>query len=231
MPKQSPIIMSQPMVLAYLAGRKKVTRRLISKWLTVERYESLKPIQKVLLETRGWKRYGDFYAEPCRYGGAGDSLWWREAWAVGSVYDDLPPRALAGEGVQEDGVWYPFTDTAAENQVYYPRGKTRQSIFMPRWASRVTTPIVSVHAERLHDITRDSAIDEGLACLSKDNGHTFKYGIPDADGLPGNDNCGWPWDMWHVDPIEAYIRLFAQINGAEVVKQNQPVWVIKFQPS
>lgn len=128
------------------------------------------------------------------------------------------------------------TNTVIANAKVYPgpanqfsKQQWRPSIFMPRWASRITLEITSVEAERLQRITTEDAKAEGLACLTKDDGQTWKYGIADRDGWPGNDDDGWHWHEWDVDPVAAYKRLWEQINGAGSWEKNPWVWVIKFK--
>lgn len=116
----------------------------------------------------------------------------------------------------------------APNSRYTPP-KWKPSIFMPRWASRIALEITSVRVERLQDISETDAKDEGLSCLTKDGGRTWKFGIPDRDGLPGNDDDGWHWHEWEVDPRLAYKKLWESINGAGSWAQNPWVWVIGFK--
>jgi len=100
---------------------------------------------------------------------------------------------------------------------------------MPRWASRITLEITAVRVERLHDISEADAVAEGLACITKDGDRTRKYGIPDADGMPGTDDHGWPWNEWRSDPREAYRKLWESINGPGSWDLNPWVWVIEFK--
>lgn len=85
------------------------------------------------------------------------------------------------------------------------------SIHMPRWASRFTFEVTDVHVERIQNISPDDARAEGLQCLTKDGGHTYKYGIPEADGLPGD--TAWHWSEWDVDPVAAFRKLWDSFNG------------------
>lgn len=101
--------------------------------------------------------------------------------------------------------------------------------FMPGWASRALIETTTVSVERLRDITEEGAIAEGLTRASKDDGRTWKYGIPDRDGLPGTDDLGWPWDEWCVDPVKAYFKLWEMIHGEGSVALNPLVFVGKFK--
>lgn len=89
--------------------------------------------------------------------------------------------------------------------------------------------ITSVRLEKLQDISEEDAIAEGLKALIKDNGQTIKYGIPDADGLPGKDDFGWPWMEWNASPALAYKKLWEQIYGPGAWDKNPWVWVIEFK--
>jgi len=104
----------------------------------------------------------------------------------------------------------------------------KPSIFMPRSASRVTLEVLSVRTERLQDISHNDAVSEGIRAVSKD-GSTYKWGIPDMDGYPGNDNHGWPWQQWEDTPIKAFRKLWESINGKGSWAENPEVFVITFK--
>nr|WP_211248470.1 hypothetical protein [Desulfobulbus elongatus] len=92
----------------------------------------------------------------------------------------------------------------------------------------MTLEITGVRVERLHKISTDDAIAEGLNCLTKD-GTLYKYGIADRDGLPGNDDYGWHWNLWKSDPRLAYRTLWETIHGPGSWNANPLVLVIEFQ--
>ena len=93
-----------------------------------------------------------------------------------------------------------------------PDHKWKPSIFMPRWASRITLIVTDVRIERLQDISEADAEAEGLAKISKD-GSLYKFGLPDRDGLPGNDDHGWPWMDWHKHARDAYQAIWQSLNA------------------
>lgn len=105
----------------------------------------------------------------------------------------------------------------------------RLARFMPKSAARIFLQVESVRVERLQDITEEDAKAEGLACITKDDGRTWKYGIPDKDGLPGKDNTGWPWQNWNISPVEAFKSLWQSINGPDSWAANPWVWVVGFK--
>ena len=83
----------------------------------------------------------------------GDRLWVRESWKVHSIYNHLPPR-----DVPRSKVFYLADDG------YAPRGSCgRPSIFLPRWASRMTLVVTDVRFQVLQDIAGSDAIAEGIA--------------------------------------------------------------------
>ena len=112
-------------------------------------------------------------------------------------------------------------------------GKTRVSIHMCRWMSRIVTTILSVRVERLQEITEEDAQAEGLKCLSKDGRMTWKRGVPDRDGEPGNDDLGWHWHDWCRSPRDAFRKLWESIHGDDTAKgwdANPYVVRIEFAP-
>lgn len=163
----------------------------------------------------------------CKFGADGDQLWVRETWRTYASLDYLPPSAIEpGAGVQYEALG---TNLHGDKGDYLlGMGKVRPSIFMPRWASRITLEIVSVRVERLQDIGEDDAKAEGLKGITKD-GKLVKYGIPDADGYPGTDDIGWPWEDWRISPVDAYRKLWESINGPGSWDENPFVWCISFR--
>lgn len=157
-----PILFSGPMVRALLEGRKSQTRRV------------LKP-QPVAREVRpnGFFSPGYFSFTLCHDGGAnetqlapipyasGDRLWVREAWRTSPTYDDLKPSDLGGdESIQyaADGAW----ETWGWGNLGCIQGRSRPSMFMPRWASRLTLTVTDVRVQRLQEISEADAKAEGV---------------------------------------------------------------------
>lgn len=152
--------------------------------------------------------------QKCPYGQPGDRLWVKETYAC--VTDGL-----------KDGICYRVD---GEEQIDREFGERWQSSrFMPRRYSRILLEITDVRVERLQEISEADAKAEGLACLSKDGGRTYKYGIPDHDGLPGTDDTGWPWNSWDKDPSFAFRSLWIDINGIGSWDANPWVWVVCFK--
>mgnify|MGYP001599791009 FL=1 len=84
----------------------------------------------------------------------------------------------------------------------------RPSIFMPRWASRITLELTDVRVERLLDITQKDAQAEGI--FRSGNGWVSDEGQPVS-----------------ITPRRAYEDLWHSINGKW---EDQWVWVLTFKP-
>ncbi|HEY1772487.1 MAG TPA: hypothetical protein VGH91_04765 [Gammaproteobacteria bacterium] len=134
------------MVRALLAGQKTQTRRAL-------RYQPKGYNGRYFVMDddlpEAWQDC-DNIVELCPHGQVGDLLWVRETWAAPHAYDHLPPRLIP----QEANIHC----LASEE-----RGGLmwRPSIFMLRWASRLTLPIKSVRVEQLNDISEADAKAEG----------------------------------------------------------------------
>lgn len=229
--KERPILFSAPMVRAILAAGKTQTRRVVKpqpivgdRTLTMWKY--------IKLSESAFAAYGPFEMRKyCPDGKPGDRLWVRE-----SGYIDKREKRFfayaATMGIFKEATTGDMDETdepISKSKLDADGFKSVPSIHMPRWASRITLEITGLRVERLNDISEADAIAEGLSCLSKDDGRTYKYGIPDADGLPGNDNTGWPWVEWDVSPIAAYRRLWEKINGPGSWDANPWVWIVEFR--
>ena len=164
--KERPIIFSGPMVRAILDGAKTQTRRVVKpqppEYVRMDRGEE-EWTCKVLGGYRKWfdKRWGwsigaDWGEQPwydgptCPYGVPGDRLWVRETFA------DIPATAPGH-------MHYKANATMADLAWFAEEGwKWTPSIFMPRWASRITLEITGVRVERVRDISEEDARAEGI---------------------------------------------------------------------
>jgi len=234
--KERPILFSAPMVCAILDDRKTMTRRIVKP----------QPVYETTSQGVRWYRWrGQGMTDPegikqclplnCPYGQVGDRLWVRETWQ--EFFDEEIPsdrtravRGRMGIPAKPDRLSYIVyrADGETPDHPEHGRANWKPSIFMPRWASRITLEITGVRVERLNDIILIDAMAEGVKAITKD-GELVKYGIPDRDGLPGSDNIGWPWREWCVSPVDAFQWLWQSINGPDAWEANPWVWVISFK--
>ena len=218
--KERPILFSAPMVRALLAGTKTQTRRVVK----------MKSHQQIEQRDDGtnwpWMYDGERDCDSwmaCHYGQPGDRLWVKETWRTADTLDALSPSAIA-EKCMDAGYSKPWAPLQWEadgqrnrewsgfgpgNGVVVGPGKTRVSIHMPRWASRITLEITGVRVERLQEIDIADAQAEGVS----DTGAFI------LDG-EGNEQGG---------PIAEYAVLWDQINGDGSWESNPWVWVIEFK--
>lgn len=168
-------------------------------------------------------------SQPVRFA-PGDLLYVREAWRVGKRWDgtaprDLPARTMsvffeAGgsiSGVAECPKDRPRPVAEYVPDLRYPpvmpdwAGQVRQSMFLPRWASRLTLEVTDVRVERLNDISEADAQAEGAWLWRDDN-----------------------YPAWIIDhPRDAFCHLWDSINGDRpglAWKYNPWVVAISFRP-
>ncbi len=238
--KERPILFSAPMVRAILEGRKTQTRRIVKDedWKMVF-YDD---------ECDSWcgSNEVDFMNDPhakvikCPYGVPGDRLWVKETFALceadgpkwfyraDSDDDGTIPYLVSGAGGYGGGVGAMKVD------------RWKPSIFMPRWASRITLEIEAVRVERLQEISEDGAVAEGV--FFKDYGRACAHwgqwqDAGDCPAAPAThpQRPGWSWKET-TSPKEclgsarfAYGNLWESINGAGSWDANPHVWVIQFR--
>ena len=157
----------------------------------------------------------------CPYGQPGDRLWVKETWRTAKSLDSKSPATIA-EMCIDAGYRKPWAPLAYEADGHRNSewrrfemvgdaepGKTRASIHMPRWASRITLEITAVRVERLQDISEADAQAEGcpIECMTPtgDDSGSSIYG-------PGG-----------------YMALWNDINGPRSWDANPWVWVVEFK--
>lgn len=142
--KERPILFSGEMVRAILDGRKTMTRRVV------------KPQPEQDTDCPYHIGTGiERKARTCPYGKLGDRLWVRETWRGKEWGYDRPREVIYR--ASDDCYGNPRETTT------HPDVKWTPSIYMPRWASRITLEITNVRIERLQDISEEDADFEGIS--------------------------------------------------------------------
>ena len=200
--KERPILFSGQMVRALLDGRKTQTRRIVKTGCEIAGCELNSMLRQELDQGAG--------GFLCPYGQPGDMLWVRETW--GSINADHPKCKGGKKPMQGDKIVY-RSNPADDYQ--WGSGKPSQgsfvwrpSIFMPRWASRITLEIASVRVERLQDIETNDCYEEGI---TRPKGPIWGSEVTQRDNAVG-----------------AYREIWNSINGPDSWDKNPWVWVIEF---
>lgn len=203
-----PILFSAPMVRALLDERKTQTRRVLKpqppKWATI--CSTVFPPQGLFQWSeaehdplRPLKRWPEDHALSVRFGN-GDRLWVKETWRTEARHDAVKPTELPRDALVS------FDADYLQEPNDGCRGRTRVSIHMPRWASRLTLTVTDVRVQRLYEISHTDAMAEGLEWVAP------TWGI---SGIA---------DSWQDDPRMAYRALWDAINGSGAADANP--WVV-----
>jgi len=208
--KERPILFSGPMVRAILDGRKTQTRRVVrpkkykyemavDDWMNDRRTfaDGTDPNDRYLhipclsADDEGMKDDGVVRREYCPYGQPGDRLWVRETHfqTVDNEHHERPSVSYAEE----------------ESKLYPGHWRKVPSIFMPRWASRITLEITAVRVERVKEISQSDA---------------------EAEGIPGCRD-----HLKNVHAVEWFKSLWDSINAKRGFswESNPWVWVVEFK--
>lgn len=191
--RERPILFSGSNVCAILEGRKTQTRRLI------------KPQPPALGEKQRPHKFA-FTTDD-----EGVNLYVHSQSAGAGNWIVRYPFGQPGERlwVRETGLW---ANLGFESHVAYRANgepdnswsrpvKWRPSIYMPRWASRITLEVTGVRVERLVEISEADAIAEGVEIEVRENG-----------------------------ALEPFRRLWDSINVKRAPWASNPyVWVIEFK--
>ena len=205
--KERPILFSGEMVRAILNNRKTQTRRVLKKQ-PLDILPMKVPDAWVTLRTREPEPHGDLIR--CRFGISGDRLWVREKWA----HDD--PDCTDVKCGNIDHIWWYASENKIVADSFAGKAHWRPSIHMPRWASRITLEIVKIRVERLHAITTEDILAEGIK-QTKD-----EFWLGPLAGVPD-----YPWGRAEL----AYAARWNELNDkrGHGWDDNPFVWVIEFK--
>jgi len=200
--KYHPILMSTDMVRAILDGRKTQTRRVLKPQPTLTGGVRIATLagtgERWPFKCLTYK----YFASKCQcpYGRPGDRLWVRESFYVQpDIYRPDKPSPIHYKADEDTG--------CLEDYVFKP------SIFMPRWASRITLEITRIRAERVQDISMKDAIAEGMA------------------GSAWEPLTASPGETTALNPKGKFVNLWDSINAKRGYpwESNPWVWVIEFK--
>lgn len=221
--KEFPVLFNGDMVRAILDGRKKQTRRLVKfpkKWNAdpsrayADLLYGVTPGLHVPCNHIGeenWERLRNPWSWPLTDEDLSPvpvHLWVRETWSAPKVVDDLSPKQMGERALDANfrRPWAPIRYWADMERRDWDvtnwgkeDGKTRVSIHMPRWASRITLEITNVRAERVNEISYDDALAEGW-----------------------HPACGIGPDSW-------FEELWQDVYGVYSWITNPWVWVVNFK--
>lgn len=223
--RERAILFSAPMVLAILAGRKTQTRRLVKLPRSMaggdlsgghpDLLMGVTPGLHVPMPDDRSERLRNPWGwpEPSR-------LWVRETWAP--VNPD-EPKGRGTEVVYRADLPNLAEELAVKRLAPGAR-RWHPSIFMPRWASRITLEVTGVRVERLRDLSEADAVAEGARHFP-DLPSTHPY---------GQDNR---WSMGEPTATDeclgsarhAFGNLWESINGFGSWDVNPWVWCLSFQ--
>jgi hypothetical protein len=151
--KDLPILFKGPMVRAILEDRKNLTRRIFPEQhhacLTGDcPHSKQSECDAALLEVSSYK--------------IGQRRWVKETFRIWKDEDSLYKGRISN--LHPDLIeWLkPRTEYAATSQTLEKGDGWRPSIFMPRWASRITLEVTGVRVERLQEISEEDAKAEGV---------------------------------------------------------------------
>ncbi len=164
MNKERPILFSGPMVNAILEGRKTVTRRVIKPQLSSRFDEGRGPEDAAAGYPFVELDDGFFSAKDlCPYGQEGDRLWVRETFTHYRPFgEETQPDAPIIYRADEDKCGQYPAVIDGRSVLVSNRNPWKPSIFMPRWASRITLEVTGVRVEQVQDISEEDAIAEGI---------------------------------------------------------------------
>lgn len=255
-----PILFSGPMVRALIESRKTQTRRVLKpqppEWATFCQQPEMFNAEHRWVPSGLWR-----WSEPEQFPPrtlqqwpldangehywlrppftVGERRWVKETWRTSVCVDGKKPTELEVPGggygwpvwYEADGGAVTWRGSKDGGPGFVNPGKLRPSIFMPRWASRLTLIVESIKIERLQDISEDDAEAEGCQFDLWDQALAVRdYSSPDGwfccwpllEGEPGYVPVERIWR-------ESYRTLWNSIHGPKAWDANPWVTAVTFR--
>ena len=215
---EKPILFNGAMVRAILAGRKTQTRRPMKRPPSADLLPGRVGLDSERMsEWVGETVTGEQWRSRCEVADIGGALWVRETWRAEEL-----PTGQDGVRFAADDAFVRIANTCKAADRWgeaYENGKHgtnwRPSIFMPRWAARLILPVVDVRPQRLHDISEEDALAEGI----ERDGRWFLGSDHRVKGTPKVFN----------EARAAFADLWAAVYGRASWDANPWVWAVTFR--
>ncbi len=173
---QKPILFSGPMVNAILSGQKTMTRRVMNPqppndWCGTSEMAAMLDHSPYKVGMKLWVREKHCFVADGPLGirsgivyAADNQIAWR----------DTLPDGVTVYNAEKSDIW-----------------KWRPSIFMPKWASRISLRITDVRVERLQDISHHDILAEGVGDVYKAPELMFPMFAQLWDSINRDRGYGW----------------------------------------
>lgn len=186
--RERPILFSGPMVRAIFAGKTQ-TRRIIK---NADWYACLSG--DCPHDTQSECDQG--MVMDCPYGQPGGRLWVRETWRETIDVDQRDVMEYRAGGTRLIvGVNGHRSIAHGEHRATSILPKWRPSIFMPRWACRLTLELTAVRVERVQSMTPEDAVAEGRSLIPGDPRGYFPETWNTVNGPGAWERNDWVWAL------------------------------------
>ena len=213
--KERPILFSAPMVRALLAGTKTQTRRAVSRGNSVLDWDGNSLAKWGGLDLSIATAFNRIYPR----WRPGDRLWVKETFGLHAHLDFTDWHRGSIRGEIEDDIRERFAVAYRADHYDKDHAAWRPSIFMPRWASRITLEITDVWVQRLRDISEADAIAEGVEASSPPDLLRYRDYLPEKEAI----RSSWTYAR------DSFLSLWESINGTASLAADPWVWALTFK--
>jgi hypothetical protein len=145
----------------------------------------------------------------------GDIIWVRETWQQECIEVDCDSSTWAATSFQSTGQYVYKADGKELDSKSLSFSKWKPSIHMPKDACRLFLEVIDRKIERLQDITKIDAINEGVEFSFFNEAKFYK---------------DYEYERFlHINPKSAFATLWYNINGLKSWQENPFVWVYTFK--